>query len=373
MHAGADLRRKRQLNTLGDMDVQRAPVIAQQQDQLFQQDQQQYQQGQASNEHKQILAAAQWVRQSQTPKAAVAQNFPELAQKIPNFAAMSDDDVRELADGYIEHFSAQLGMAPAQPESYTLAPGAIRMQGTEQLAGNPAQGENSGYTLGPGQQRFDANGQLLASAPNSPAQTNPDPPVAVLGPDGKPTYVSRQDSIGRTPYEKPSGGLSPRDATTARNKLSQISLARQQVALAREKFNAIKGSFSAGPAGNYLPTQAGQAFDAAVDTMRSTITGIMRVPGVGSMSDYESRLDQAKMPSRGKYEATTVQQLDSLDQMLNGLEQGYSGILGDAGEQSAMGAAPGQSQQQGNVAPEGTVISNGQQTLVKRNGQWVPQ
>jgi len=105
-----DLRAKRQRNALGDMDVARQPVIQQRQDQLYQQGQQQYQQGQDAGEHKQILAAAQWVRQSQSPKAAVMQNFPQLAQQIPNFQAMSDDDVRELADGYIEHFSAQLGI-----------------------------------------------------------------------------------------------------------------------------------------------------------------------------------------------------------------------------------------------------------------------
>lgn len=192
------------------------------------------------------------------------------------------------------------------------------------------------FTLSPGSLRFNAQGQVVARG-NPQAESQPrqaEPPVSVVGPNGKPVYVSREESLGQTPYEKPSGGLSPRDATTARNKLTMIQLARQQVALARQKFQPLKGTFSAGPLGAYMPTQAGQAFDAAVDVMRGTIGGITRVPGVGSMSDYEGRLDQAKMPARGKYEATTEQQLDSLDTMLNYLEQGYGGLLSDNGAAS---------------------------------------
>jgi hypothetical protein len=122
--------------------------------------------------------------------------------------------------------------------------------------------------------------------------------------------------------------LTPKDASAARNKLNQISAARQQLALAKEKLSGLQGTLSQGIGGKYLPTESGKAFDAAIDSMRGSITAITRVPGVGAMSDFETRLDQAKFPDRNEYEAVAAQKLKSLEDLLNGLDQGYQGMLG---------------------------------------------
>lgn len=274
--------------------------------------------------------------------------------------------------------------------------------------------ESAPYTLGPGEERRGANNEVLASVPPNPpaprAPVQPAEPVMVIGPDGRPRFASREDSIGQTPYiqprtetaseplesvvgpdgkpvlvprsqaanrepyRNPTGGLSPRDATTAKNKLAQIQLARQQVALAREKFDAIRGTASAGPwwtGQGLFPTEAGESFDTAVDSMRNVLTTITRVPGVGSMSDFETKLAQAQFPSRGKYESNTTQQLDSIDQMLNALEQGYTGLLMDSGADTGSlqpAEAPPSSQPQ----PELTATGPGGKKIVLRNGQWVP-
>lgn len=58
------------------------------------------------------------------------------------------------------------------------------------------------YTLAPGAVRFDSNNQPIAQAPSRP--TDGGAPVAIVGPDGKPQYVSRAEAIGKTPYDKPS-------------------------------------------------------------------------------------------------------------------------------------------------------------------------
>lgn len=58
------------------------------------------------------------------------------------------------------------------------------------------------YTLTPGATRFDSNNRPIASVPNKPA--SPGAPVAIIGPDGKPQYVSREDAIGKAPHDKPS-------------------------------------------------------------------------------------------------------------------------------------------------------------------------
>lgn len=131
-----------------------------------------------------------------------------------------------------------------------------------------------------------------------------------------------KDEPGKVKY-------SAKDISTAKTKLSNIALAREQLKNARAKFGKIQNTFSAGPgADKYTYTAAGREFDAAVNAMRSTVTGLMRVPGVGAMSDYETRLDQAKMPSRGEYESVTDEQMKNIDVMLDQLEKGYAEILG---------------------------------------------
>lgn len=155
--------------------------------------------------------------------------------------------------------------------------------------------------------------------------------------------------------------LSQKDATTARQKLNTVSLARQQLATIREKFKGIQNSASAGAFGQgKLPTEGGRAFDRAVDQMRSTLTALTRVPGVGAMSDYETKLDQAKFPSRNEYESVIADQIMQLENMLNAIETGYKDLLG--GDQQPV-------QSGGN---EPTATGPGGQKLVLRNGKWQP-
>lgn len=126
-----------------------------------------------------------------------------------------------------------------------------------------------------------------------------------------------------------SSTLSQKDATAAKQKLMTVQLARQQLNAIRQRFGNIRDGVSAGPLGQgYLPTEGGKAFDAAVDQMRSTLTALTRTPGVGAMSDYETRLDQAKFPSRQNYESVTQQQIDAIDNQLNLIENGYKNLLG---------------------------------------------
>jgi hypothetical protein len=124
--------------------------------------------------------------------------------------------------------------------------------------------------------------------------------------------------------------ISTADATKARIKLTQIRAARQQLRQVRDAFGKIENTFSAGVGGNFLPTPEGQAFDKAVSNFNPLITAVTRVPGVGAMSDYESRLQTAGLPSRGTYEGTTAQQIADTEALLNTLEQGYLDLLGEA-------------------------------------------
>ena len=186
-----------------------------------------------------------------------------------------------------------------------------------------------------GPQQF-GGGQQLRSAPKPRAPSDLDRRLAMA------------DQLGATPEEKRRmviGGesgrdaqrISAKDATTARQKITQIRAARQQINSARQAFQKLRGTFSAGLGGQYLPTPEGQAFDRAIANLAPLITAVTRVPGVGAMSDYESRLQNAALPSRGTYEDVTVQQFQDLENLLNTVEGGYNDLL--SGGQAPAGAS----------------------------------
>ena len=167
----------------------------------------------------------------------------------------------------------------------------------------------------------------------APSIPQSEPLVAVQGRDG-PVMMPRSQAAGMAPAEKPAPSaatISPKELATARSKVTQAKAARDQLAKARAAFEKLKNSTAAGPFGaGKIPTEAGRQFDAAIDTARNTVTGIFRVPGVGAMSDFETRLQQAAFPDRNDYESVTVQKMNDLDAMIAELESGYQGMLGQS-------------------------------------------
>lgn len=167
--------------------------------------------------------------------------------------------------------------------------------------------------------------------------------------------TSQLEPVGQ-PYAK-TAPLSPKDTTTAKQKLTQIAIARKQLQNAKAKFAEIKDSLSAGAGGGLLPTPKGKAFDAAIDGMRGSITSLTRVPGVGAMSDYETRLDQAKFPTRNDYEDVISQKLEQLDALISGLDTGYRDLLGGQSDTAAPDA-PKAAPKRVRVDAQGNVIGN---------------
>jgi hypothetical protein len=90
--------------------------------------------------------------------------------------------------------------------------------------------------------------------------------------------------------------------------------------------------FSGGLSG-YVPFSgavSGKAgeFDKAVDLLRSQIRSLTRTPGEGSMSDYESRLAAAILPSRTDTPEARAEALRGLQELVKGLRAGYSEMIG---------------------------------------------
>jgi hypothetical protein len=268
-----------------------------------------------------------------------------------------------------QQIAAQQAMqtiSPPPPERTVLNEGAQVWEGNRMVAENPREfappapraPEDLVMVAGPDgnpvyKPKSEAAGMPAYVKPETPSEPRRDPLVEVVGPDGQPQLLPESQAVGMRPFQKPTGGLSPRDANTARNKMTQLALARQQLADVKAKYDALKGSHT-GPLAGRIPTADGEAFDTAVNSMRDTITAITRTPGVGAMSDFETRLNQAKIPDRTLWHHDSIkQQIDSLEQIVSVLEQGYGSTLQEAGALSEqpqqgpqMGVGPGPWRQQ---------------------------
>lgn len=162
-----------------------------------------------------------------------------------------------------------------------------------------------------------------------------------LMPDGQKITVNSSDTAAmgqalekggiETGLAQPVKTLSPKEHQVAQQKIMSADILLKQISEVENKFKKLEGTVSAGPFGQgKLPTEVGKSFDAAVDNMRASVTGLQKVPGLGSMSDYETRLDQSKIPSRGNYESVTKEQIQYIKDYANAIKQGYSDMMNDS-------------------------------------------
>jgi hypothetical protein len=289
--------------------------------------QQEMQQGQQQAQAQQQQEAAKQEMQWLYP--LVKQGNPEAVKLAVERASQSHPQVGDLFKVDPAKTQAQLvaGMeqalgikpekpeAPAKPELRTVGDSLVQIdeQGARPIYTAPAKPEKAPAPekppAAPSGYRFTGSGDLQA-IPGGPADA-----------------LSAQK-------------LSPKDTNTARVKINQVKIARTQLLRAKAAWNKIKGGMTAGPGQGLLPTAGGKAFDAAINAMRGSITSLTRVPGVGAMSDYETRLDQSKFPDRTSYESVTEEQMQGLEDLLNNIESGYADLL-DTPKKAAGGAAPG--------------------------------
>ena len=152
------------------------------------------------------------------------------------------------------------------------------------------------------------------------------------------TYQTPDGAVGQpapAPRAQNNTRYSAKELQAARDKTRVIGLAKQQLAKLKQSRDKIKDTLASGP--GFLPgamSSDASNFDGDVDTMRDTITAITRTPGVGAMSDFETRLNQAKLPTRNEFESTRDRKIQAMEDMLNTLEASYGDILSD-GQESA--------------------------------------
>lgn len=230
--------------------------------------------------------------------------------------------------------------APDLTQEYVQTKAAIeKMQNpqAEQLSLQTQPGPFGSQIVTDGKSRFQ-----VVQPPTVPRSAGPaalEPPKAPSG--YRPTAAGDLEPIPGGPADPTATQqLSPKDTNTARVKLNQVKIARAALQRVKNNWQKIQGGMTAGPLQGYVPSEGGKAFDAAVNAMRGSITALTRVPGVGAMSDYETRLDQSKFPERTSYETVTADQMQGLEDLLNNVESGYQEMLGSKPETAAPKGAP---------------------------------
>jgi len=84
-------------------------------------------------------------------------------------------------------------------------------------------------------------------------------------------------------------------------------------------------------------TELGGTLEADVDNIRSTITSLKRVPGVGAQSNYEAMLDQAPLPTRTDDPNTLLRKIQNLEATIMGYKNLNDELVSDVGSASNQG------------------------------------
>lgn len=272
--------------------------------------------------------------------AQITAAYPDLFMAVGVDPAQATNQLSGADDAKIEQSLQQLSMFAA-PNYQTLAPGASLVDMNNPQAGPVVQGarEIQWEDLGNVKRAVDKRtGQLIPDIPalvkgRSPGESSKQEIIARPIENGmmqdfafNPANPAARTPVGQ-PYRKESPS-SPKDINTAKQKLVQLDLARKQLQGIRQAFDASKGISQGGFGQGWLPTVSGSKFDAAVAAIRPIFSGLTRVPGIGAMSDYETRLQQAPLPSRTDYEEVTQQKIQQIDDLITALERGYGDFLG---------------------------------------------
>jgi hypothetical protein len=122
--------------------------------------------------------------------------------------------------------------------------------------------------------------------------------------------------------------LSAQGRIQAQGKLQTTKILKTQLESVKKAWKPLKNSIVAGKYQGWFPSERGEQFDKAVAAMRGTIRQLTRVPGEGSMSDWEGKIDQAKLPDRNEYEEVTEQSIEQLEDLIKVYEETTKEMLG---------------------------------------------
>lgn len=142
-------------------------------------------------------------------------------------------------------------------------------------------------------------------------------------PDGQVTAIGGQD--------RSQGVLTKQQAGLARTKLTSLQAIDNQLRRVEAAMTAAEKDGNTGWLAGRLPgaiNAASDKFDTAVAGLAPLIRQLTRVPGEGAMSDYESRLSEASLPSRTQTPEGRREALAQMRDLIRETRAGYTEMLG---------------------------------------------
>jgi len=319
-------------NALAQMELEQAPRDIANRNALADRQQEQYSQEQIARSLQQTAAAATRIAQSANPKAELQANrefAANLMKQHPELAQMGDEDLKQYMGWIAGEAQSKLGIAPAQPKT------------------------PEAFTLGSGQTRYGPDGQPIASAPVSNEMTayqqerlriereklnkpsDAGPLVQVTGADGNPVYATRDDAVGKPAYvarDKPAAA-DLKYQREVKAKIPRLKAALRRMDRVEKAVEAIsKGRLAdGGEVDQYLinRTAEGRELIAASAQLLPELTALTRVPGIGSQSDLETRLQNLQFPSSEFPPEVNRKNAAELRAFLQDLNDAYTGVEGE--------------------------------------------
>lgn len=307
----------------------------------FQRQEEEWKARQAEQQQRQQYAASLATR-AQAPYVAIGGPLPEDAAGWAR--ELMGSGVPELQAQGIKALTSQKERAPIKVGNQLVDPVTFKPVFTGQV-NEPAaiQTYRMAHPEDPQLKGFDRWSRANKAAGATTVNTYGSP-IPAVDANGNPVFIQPSKTGGEPSvipgYAPPPKQINAKDAQTARGKIMAAQNLKRQIQNARAAFDEAKNSFmTTGIVGGLNPiSRSGQEFDASINALRSSVSALTRTPGVGSMSDYETRLDQSKIPDRTRYDAVTAQQLDELEALADGVISGYSDMIGGAPTAGASGA-----------------------------------
>lgn len=166
--------------------------------------------------------------------------------------------------------------------------------------------------------------------------------------------VNQQSAMG--------SDLTPTQRGTVRQKLQMLPVVKQQLQRVKQLAATMEdqGTMARGGIGGLLPGAiaggTAEQFDKALGALRKSILSLTRTPGVGSMSNYETALDEMALPSRWGSDAGRAEAIQGIEELVNGLSSGYQEML-PAGTVQPRRPVVAESPQSGVVSPPSAAIN----------------
>jgi hypothetical protein len=350
-------------NAMANLDLQNAPTEIANRNALNQQAQQRGAQGiQAgqmdidASKAKEGYARIRQALDSGNPRQYVLEREPELAAKLRehgiDLATSDDQTALQALDGIGREYAGKAGLVPGGQEAYTLKPGEARYENGKlvtERAANPD--EAAGFTLGKDQQRFDANGKLIAS--NAvPGGMDPGQKVDIEGKlRNEYTQQSKQFQDVAASFQR------IQDSVSDPSPAGDLSLIFNYMKVLDPGSTVREGEFA-------TAQNAGSVDDRVTGLYNRVINGTRL--SVDQRQDFLGRATKLYKGQETRHEKTVKSRYE-------GLAKRYGvnpdNVITDvnAATPAAAGPAP-----QAPAAPITATSADGKTKLILQNGQWVP-